>query len=616
MTRPEDYDFDPEEPSPLEALRRLRADARDSVVAVGAQTAGQALVYVPSTVDDAITEMASTDPLPHAIFVTGSAGGGKSGAAEYQRQSNPGLFGDIVEDATHSDGPSSDQAETLARRLAPLSDAAADRPERPVLVAANIGMILQLSATWRTRGLGFDALTRKLFSSLGLPGAPKEPSGVLPLDVQVINLDDRPTSGPSGLLRGMLPMLQPAGTGTVFNDTRCRSCDAIAYCPARANAALLSTVAAPAVDELAKRAAIDRGRQDTPRALWDYLSRAALPDSHYGQSGDPCLASQQAHREQNAWWVLTALLPVTIFNVCSDLGVRIARLDPARQPRREAYEAFARAGLLPDDDAAPMVELLNRAGEEGSEESALATAAAVLAVGAAEGVEEFDWRDNAARTSLGVSILLGRIAPEDAEEERVFLDALDVYRRWQEREAAGEDASPLVDEMEERLGRVVDDLAGGLARLFGERLDGRTFLPVQNYDPREPSRSFVEFQLDTSSAQPILDRPTCANPRGSSMVGYRPLAIALELEQGIAVDIDLPTYRLLALARGGLASGSGDAERTFALRRTAETIARAVADSESVPMIVTDPASNRRYQVTVLRGIGDRLNLRARAVSE
>jgi len=139
---------------------------------------------------------------------------------------------------------------------------------------------------------------------------------------------------------------------------------------------------------------------------------------------------------------------------------------------------------------------------------------------------------------------------------------------------------------------------------------------VQNYDPREPSRSFVEFQLDTSSAQPALDRATRANPRGSSMVGYRPLAIALELEPGIAVDIDLPTYRLLALARGGLAGGSGDAERTFALRRAAEAIARAAAESESVPMIVTDPASNRRYQVTAQRGIGDRLNLRARAVSE
>jgi hypothetical protein len=616
MARPDDYDFDPKESSPLEALRRLRADGRDSVVAVGAQTGVQALVYVPSAVDDAITKIASTHPLPHAIFVTGSAGGGKSGAAEYQLQSNPGLFSDIVEDATHSDGPSRDQAETLARRLSSLSDGPATRPERPILVAANIGMILQLAAVWRVRGLGFDALTRRLFSSLGLPGAPEEPSGILPLDVQVINLDDRPTSGPSGLLRSMLPMLQPAGTGTVFDDARCRSCDAIAYCPARANAALLSTIAAPAVDELAERAAIDRGRQDNPRALWDYLSRVALPDSHYGQAGDPCLASQRAHREQDSWWVLTGLLPVTIFNAHSDLGLRIARLDPARQPRREAYEAFAGAGLLPNDDAEPMVELLNRASQKGNEEPAFATAAAALAVGAPEGVEEFDWRDNAARTNLGVSVLLGRIAPEYADEERVFLDALDVYRRWQEREAAGEATALLVDEMEERLGRIVDDLAGGLARLFGETLDGRTFLPVQNYDPREPSRSFVEFQLDTSSAPPTLDRATCANPRGSSMVGYRPLAIALELESGIAVDIDLPTYRLLALARGGLAGGSGDAERTFALRRAAEAIARAAADSESVPMIVTDPASNRRYQVTAQRGIGDRLNLRARAVSE
>jgi hypothetical protein len=215
-----------------------------------------------------------------------------------------------------------------------------------------------------------------------------------------------------------------------------------------------------------------------------------------------------------------------------------------------------------------------------------------------------------------VSVLLSRISPAHAEEERPFIEALDVYRQWQEREAKDLDTSSLVDDMEENLGRVVEDLARGLARLFGESLDDRTFLPVQNYDPRQASRAFVEFTLDTSSAQPVLDRSTRANPQGSGLIGYRPLGVTLELAAGIVIEIDLPTYRLLAAARGGLAGGSGDAERTFALRRAAEAIARSAANIEAVPMIVTDPDSNRRYQVIAQPGIGGRVNLRARAVTE
>ncbi|MGY1751085.1 hypothetical protein [Modestobacter sp. SYSU DS0511] len=623
MTGSSDVDFNPELPSPLQALRNLRADARDAVVAVGAQTGAQAAAYVRSALDEAITLLARADPLPHAIFVTGSAGGGKSGAAEYQQRENPGLFFDIVEDATHSDGPSRDQAATLAERLAPLADGNDLRPDQPILVAANIGMIVQLAALWRERGYGFDALISQLFSSLGLPGAPSVPDGAVPLDVRVLNLDDRPTSGPGGLLPSMLPLLQPAPSGTVFNDARCGTCLAIEYCPARANAALLAGLAADLVDDLAARAAIERGRQDTPRALWDFLSRVALPESHYGTEGDPCLASQRAHREDDKHWVATGLLPVTLFaaradrgSAQEDLGARIGRLDPARAPTADAYEAFAGAGLLPADDAAPLRELIEAAREHGSEEPALATAEAALAEGARDGADDLSWRATAARLRLGVSALLGRLTRQEAAGEDAFLAALEVYERWQRLEAAGEDTIPLVDEMEERLGSLVDELGKGLARLFGETLDGRTFLPVQNYDPREPSRAFVQFDLAIATAPPALDRPTAANPEGTALIGYRPLAVSLDLDAGIRVSIDLPTYRLLADARRGLAGGSGDPERTFALRRAAEAIARAAAETEDVTMLVTDPSSGRRYQVTSQKGLAGRVNLRARAVNE
>jgi hypothetical protein len=616
-------DFDPSLPSPLLALRNLRADARDAVVAVGAQTGAQAVAYVPSALDEAITRLATGDPLPDAIFATGSAGGGKSGAAEYQFRANPHLFTDIVEDATHADGPSRDQAETLATRLRPLADDADARPDRPILVAANIGMILQLAVAWKERGRRFDALITQLFARLGLPGAPGIPDGAAPLDVRVLNLDDRPTSGPGGLLRSMLPLLRPAPSGSLFDDARCGTCAAIAFCPARANAALLAGLAAEPVDDLAARAAIERGRQDTPRALWDFLSRVALPESHYGSEEDPCVASQRAHRANDRAWVATGLLPITLFaargglgSAQEDLGARIGRLDPARAATAEAYDAFAAAGLLPADDAAPVRDLIEAAREGGCEEPALATAEAALSAGAQEGADDLAWRATAARLRLGVSALLGRAPREGAAEEGPFLDALEIYERWQRLEAAGEDPSLLWDEMEERLGTLVDELGKGLARLFGETLDGRTFLPVQNYDPREPSRAFVQFELAINNAPPAWDRPTRTNPEGTALIGYRPLAVSLDLDAGISVSIDLPTYRLLAGARRGLAGGSGDPERTFALLQAAEAIARATAETEDVTMLVTDPSSGRRYQVTSQKGLAGRVNLRARAVTE
>ena len=190
------------------------------------------------------------------------------------------------------------------------------------------------------------------------------------------------------------------------------------------------------------------------------------------------------------------------------------------------------------------------------------------------------------------------------------------HRRWQARAALGEDTFELHDELGEKLDGVVAMLITGLARLFGEAVDDRTFLPVQNYDPRQPSRAFVEYDRSTVNAQPAMDRAMKANPTGSAFIGYRALAVALELAPGVSVEIDLPAYRLLGALHSSPAGGGSDAERTFALRRTAEAIARTAAENNSVMMLVTEPVSGRRYQVTTQTGIGGRTNLRARAVHE
>lgn len=621
MSSPVTNAFDPELPSPLRVIRRLRADAQDAVVAVGNQTESQGATYVSGQLDEAITELARLTPPPHAIFISGSAGGGKSGAAEFQRQQNEDLFSAIVEDATHADDPSQDQAEALASRIALLGDESQQRPERPILIAANIGMILQLARAWKLRESHFDALTAQLFSLLGLPGAPLAPEGIVPLDVRVLNLDDRPTAGGDGLLMGMLQKLLPGDPvpGNVFDQSRCNTCKAVAYCPARANAILISTVFKEGIAELADRAAIVRGRQDTPRMLWDYVSQVVLPDSHYGENGDdPCVASQEAYERRDALWVLAGLLPITVFGVVSDVARRIAAFDPARQPTREAYDAFADAGLHPVEDAERLSNLFDELKAAGHEASALELVAGTLLHDSTGLTDEFSWRDAGARFRLGIEALLGGSLKQQAEDDAPFVKTLDVYRAWQRAEAAtasGAAIDKLLEDLLDRIHSVESALLKGLAYLFGQTFDDKLYLPVQNYDPRQASRAFVQYGRKTMSAQLGIDRAVKANSDGCERVGYRPLAVTLQLASG-DVEIDLPTYRLLTSQRVNVIGGGEDAERTFALRRTAEGIARIAAEGDEVSMLVIDPSSGQKFRVTTEKTmIGGKKILHAQAAS-
>ena len=612
-------------PSPLQAIRLMRADAQDAVVALGSQTASQKAAYVSGRVDDEITALASADRPPHAIFITGSAGGGKSGAAEYQRQRNAHLFSRIVEDATHADDPGKDQADTLAQRLDPLSDGALSRPDRPLLVAANIGMLIQLAPLWASRGHRFGQLVAALFQRLGLPIGPglelsADPASpaALPLTIEVLNLDHRPTSGEDGLLSDMLKRLDPTAADSLFKSERCEACPAIAHCPAQANAVLLSSVARPQFAALARRAALESGRSDTPRALWDLISRVILPPALYDGFADPCDASIKAHRSSDTGFVLTGLLTATAFAAAGEIGRRVALQDPSNAPTKGAYEAFANAGLVPERDAAPMRDLADAVAEQGMRAPALETAVAALAAptGVLEPMEERAWRDSVARTEIGARFFLGELNDPSAGPDARFFDALSVYERWQAAVVEGRRTQELEAEVDDKVSRLARELADGFAALFGASAQGETYLPVHNYDVRGQTRTYVQFTLGLGDNPPVLDGPFHNNKEGTRRVGYRPVAITMQLgDSGTRLIVDLPTYRILVAAQRGMAS-SRDAERTFALRRAAGTLARIAARNPLVPMLVDDAESAARYALTPQVGFGGNTNLSTRMVTE
>ncbi|MFJ6939650.1 hypothetical protein [Streptomyces sp. NPDC101132] len=581
------------------------------------------MAYVHSTVDTGITGMASSPRPPHAIFVTGSAGGGKSGAAEYQRQVHGDLFSQIVEDATHADNPGEDQADSLARKLAPLADDAPSRPDKPLLVAANIGMLIQLAPMWQERGYKFTGLVRDLFTRLGLPVPDPAAPMVHPLEIAVLNLDHRPTAGPGGLLPAMLKRLSPGGKSDLFDARRCGTCPAVSHCPAYTNAVLLSSKPGADFDRLARRAAVERGRNDTPRALWDLLSRVIMPPHLYDAFADPCQASVKAKEENDIAFVMDGLLPVTAFAADGEVGPRLRAQSPALAPTREAYEAFANAGLDPSFDAAPLWKLVQDVGGSGGDAPALRTAAEALEGASVrpDAAQERAWRQKIGRTVIGARYFLGELPDLQGSDEKPFLRALEAYARWQTAMVSGTVDTSLEEQVEQHVNEMVTELADGFAALFGVRASGDTFLPVHNYDAREQTRAHVRFRLTLTEAPPRPDRPTTSNPEGTRQVGYRPMAVTLLLEPAgdgtpaVELAVDLPSYRILSGAKRGMAS-SGDAERIYALRRAAGNLSRLAAQQPDVAMLVDDPGSGCRYIVEPRTSFSGKLALTARMVTE
>lgn len=600
--------------SPIQRIMDLRSDGRDSVVPVAGPTEQQRRTYRPGRLDRALEKLASADPRPHAIFASGSAGSGKSAAVEEQNRTGRHLYNLIIEDATHSDSPSRDQAATLRERLAPLMDGA-PRPPLPILVAANTGMLLKLFGSWRATGGGFSQLELAVLAPLGLREPAREPGD---LRVSVLNLDERPTAGPEGLLSEFLPLLAPDDPAGIFGGSDgCSGCGVRDWCPVRSNAALAAGAAARGLDLLAATAARERGRHDSPRAIWDWVSRIVAPPAAFTGFPDPCDAVSAAAARGDDLWRLQNLLPVTTFAATGDLGRRVRALDPSLKATRDAYEILSAAGLDPARDAEPLERLAMLAP---GAEALVAAAASTRAGRGLEGEDVAAWRSTIGKSGTGAGFF------RDPQASRLDLDgvgaafarALATYGRWQAarlRGASQDELAAIDREADEVLPPLIQDLGEGLARLFGVFAEGRPYLPLRSHDARNPSRVHVGVDVDLSTVQPVKDLAIEKNGPAALEVGHEPLSIRLSLEQGELL-LDLPAYRLLVAAREhGLAAASQSDERFHALRRAAEALARVAAAVPDAPLLAEEDGTGRRFLITRASSMGKTRPLRARVVS-
>lgn len=576
--------FDRDLPSPIARVLELQARAPGAVVALDGMTALQRDAFVPSAAEERLLALAASEPRPDLLVISGSAGSGKSALIDRLEGAQPGTFEFTIQDATHSDSPSDDQTGILRRFFEPFRDDAPGPPASPRVIAANIGLLLAFFSRLGESGdHPFHSLESILYRRLGIRDAA---APEVPWVAAVLNLDLRPTAGVGGLFADMLRLVDfenPAGIAG--GAPRCATCEVKAWCPVRANAGLVSRYAEP-IDALAAQAAAERGRHDAPRDLWDFAARLVCGDDSFAERDDPCDAVAEASARQDRPWVWEHLLPRKLFDVGGSVGSRIASLDPSMRPSLLAHRALASAGIRPSEDA-EIIRALDPGGD-----GAAATAASYL-----EGTHGAPVPHGRA---LVAAQFLAEPAPwsigdELAEEFGMLLAEYEVLSRGAEGEAF-----PAIEGLQRLLGRA-------LGRSFGIFDGERPYIPVKAYDPRDPSRVFVDALLEYKEGiyQVIEDPLYARDPAGAELAAHRPLAVTVRIG-GVESQISLPVYRLLKAAAKGTVASTADLERFYGLRRAVEALARTAAGREGRKLMVERPGTSRRYLVRETSGLTGR----------
>ena len=544
--------------------------------------------FIKSEAETRLLELAATNSPPDLLVISGSAGSGKSALIDRVLHAHPDLFELVVQDATHSNSPSESQADILTGFFAPFRDGAADRPDRPRLIAANIGLLLAFFAGLRKaeQASEFTALEATLNHRLGV--SREEPPEV-PWTSAVLNLDLRPTAGPGGLLEEMLRLADFRNPdGVASGAPRCATCEVQAWCPVRSNSILASN-SSQAINRLAAQASAERGRHDSPRELWDLVARLCCGDDSFDGYEDPCEAVADAATRDDCAWVWERLLPRKLFDTGGSLGFRLRKLDPSRRPGYAAHRTLASAGVDPAADAS-VLRRLNPGGAE-----ALGTGARHLETG----------DRNAGRALVAAAYLNepdGWSVGDDVAQR--FRNLVLEYEEFSEK---GGTAYPVLADLQLLLERA-------LGRSFGVLDAGTPYLPVKAYDPRDPSKIFVNAELrhEMGIYDVLIDPVLARDPDGAWLADHRPLAVAVTLG-GVEVAVSLPVFRLLDAASRGTLASTADLEGFYGLRRAVEALAGAAA-AEDRDLMVERPGTGRRYQVARSPGLGGEPTVSVREV--
>lgn len=581
--------FDRALPSPLARLRDLLAPAGESVVG-RALSPTQHRMYQPGALERRLLDAVVGDDAPDLVVIAGSAGGGKSAIIRYVLEESGQSFGECIADATHAEAPNEEQADRLAAFFSPFADGN-DRPGGPTrLIAMNTGMVLKFFRDVAAPGHTdrFTALEQYMKERLRVPLSRRvpDPPSWLSDAVLVLNLDNRPTAGEEGdIFDLILQRLDPDRIGGVLEGSeRCGSCKVVDWCYPRANAQVISNLPAREVlNGAAGDVALRRGRNLAPRALWDLAAQLALGGLDVTRD-DPCDAIVEIAEASDVDALVGGLATGNALDTGTRLAADLVATDPSLAPSSDVHDLIASAGLDPHADASILRDSL--AGDAGSRPAVENAAAAVR-----EGRVVIRGRQLARAAWLG-----GRVQPR-ANIPDAFDAALSAQRDLTRGATTPQE---LVD--------AVEYVAEGLANGFGVVSGPETFYPTDDGGGvTRKTDVFVRADLVQDSMLWVPeggDPVIAANPVGANVVGYRPLAIAMELSMqqgdGGAIqpfDISLPLWDLLGRAAGGTIPSSVDKERFLGLRRAMESVGQLAGQNRKLPLLVRRRGSGRKFRI-------------------
>jgi hypothetical protein len=583
--------FDRALPSPLGRLRDLLAPAGESVVGEELSPTQQRM-YQPGALERHLLDAVKGDDAPDLVVIAGSAGGGKSAIIRYVLEESGESFGEYIADATHAEAPNEEQADRLAAFFLPFADGS-ERPGGPTrLIAMNTGMVLKFFRDVSSPGhprSAFTFLEQYVKDRLRVPLSRRvpDPPSWLSDAVLVLNLDNRPTAGEEGdIFDLVLQRLDPDRIdGVLEGSERCRSCKVVDWCYPRANAQVISDLPAREVlNGAAGDVALRRGRNLAPRALWDLAAQLALGGLDVTRD-DPCDAIVEIAEASDIDALVGGLATGNALDAGTRLAADLVATDPSLAPSSDVHDLIASAGLDPYADASILRDSL--AGDAGSRPAVENAAAAIR-----EGRAAISGRQ------LVRAAWLGRRVRARADVPDAFAAALSAQR-----DITRGAITP------QQLEDAVEYVAEGLANGFGVVSGPETFYPTDDGDGvTRKTDVFVRADLvqDGMLWVPEDGDPVIAsNPVGADVVGYRPLAIAMELsmQQGDgdpanqAFDISLPLWDLLGRAAGGTIPSSVDKERFLGLRRAMESVGQLAGRNRKLPLLVRRRGSGRKFRI-------------------
>lgn len=544
--------FDRSLPSPLRILADLRYRATEAVVREEAPTDVQRRMAQPGRLEERLWEVLGDDGAPKLMVLTGSAGSGKSATINHlishDQDEGGGLIGERLVDATHSDAPDQEQGERLARFFAPFADDAAPPAGPCRLVALNTGMALSFfhelpQVRDAPRLTGLETLLRQ---RLGLPTRPADPPPPSWLEqaVLVINLDLRPTSGTEGdLFEEILGKLDPdREEGVLGGAARCGTCQVRDWCWPMANATAISApTGRAAVNSTAGSVALVRGRQLAPRALWDAAAELVLSGLRC-DAEDPCDEIAAVAAASDIPRLLHGLACSAALDTPNhgSLLAAMSGFDPSFAASEAAHGFIAHAGLEPDKDTDRLAANLG-------DHPAVTRAAAFLRAGTIPADGSRNWGRMLARAAW----LGGELTAQEAIDP-AFAAALTA-------QAAGLGID------DDAILAALELIQEGLAQVFGVVAGSEHFYPTASNSAGASADLLVKADLLDGHLHPATDAWQSVNPRGAQTVGYRPLALSIQVAER-PVSVDYPLWQLLRSATEGAPPSIVEIERFLSLR--------------------------------------------------